>query len=160
MRTFIAFCLILLALGGLVGGGWAALTYWQPGHPGTPSHAGAVSNGQPGACTNHELVVRARAQTKTTMTFEQGDLVRGTFEANGGFGRVDVLMRVTSPLGDQLLQSARRENYDFSFPVKYRGEYDFVFDNRYSMLTSKAVALYVCIDHSGPRPQPPAATLP
>ena len=80
---------------------------------------------------------------------EEDQIVRGTFEANGGFGRVDIIMRIMTPQNLLLHGTPREENYDFFFPVTLRGEYQFVFDNRYSLFTSKSVGLYYCIDKGG-----------
>jgi hypothetical protein len=73
--------------------------------------------------------------------------MRGTFEADGGFGKVDIIMRIVDPQGNHLASSPRVANYDFVLPVKVRGEHKFVFDNRYSMFTAKAVGLFYCIDN-------------
>jgi len=130
--------------------GMLAMSYWNPASVGTPSHAGAVSQGRPDQCTNVGVNVKARSQERHAVLLQEGDFVRGTYQAEGGFGRVDIFLRVISPLGLDILASPREDNYDFTFPAKERGEYVFNFDNRYSMYTSKAVALYYCIDRGVP----------
>lgn len=147
--TIIAVVLFVLLAGGMAGG-WMAMSYFQPGTVGTPARAGALSNGRPETCTNLQFPVRPRSEVEKVLAVQPGDLVRGTFEADGGLGRVDVLMRLVSPQGEVLLLSPRASNYDFSFPAKVRGEYTVVFDNRFSLYTSKSVALYYCIDRGGP----------
>ena len=127
-------------------GAWVGINYFAPGSPGTPVHAGAVSNGRPEYCTNLNVNVRARSQADRVVTLQGGELVRGTFEVHGGWGRVDLFLRVVSPQGLEILASPRRTNYDFSFPAPIRGDYTFELDNRFSLYTSKAVALYYCID--------------
>lgn len=151
MRTFGVglFMFMLLAAG--MAGGWYAMNHWMAGSVGTPAHAGAISNGRPETCTNLNFSVKPRAETSRTVLLEQGETLRGTFEANGGFGRVDIIMRIVSPQKLELLASPRSANYDFTLTPKFRGEYVFVFDNRYSMFSSKAVGLYYCIDRTAPR---------
>jgi hypothetical protein len=131
--------------------GWLALNYYQPGTVGTPAHAGAISNGRPEECTNVNFSVRPRETEDRPVLLEEDWIVRGTFEAQGGFGRVDIFMRIVSPQGLELHASPKAENYDFVLPVKLRGQYTFVFDNRYSLYTSKSVAFYYCIDRGTPR---------
>jgi hypothetical protein len=82
---------------------------------------------------------------------QENQILRGTFEVQGGFGRVDIMMRIVTPQGLVILAVPRTQDYDFVLPAKLRGEYQFVFDNRYSMLTGKSVGLYYCIDN-GRRP--------
>jgi len=155
MKTAVLGVLVVCLLGGGAAGGWMAMNYYAPGNVGTPAHAGIVSNGRPMECTNINFAVRARATAEHIALIEAPGLVRGTFEAQGGFGRVDVLMRVVDPQGLEILASPKAENYDFSFPAHIRGDYRFVFDNRYSLYTSKSVGLYYCLDTGGaPLPDP------
>jgi hypothetical protein len=150
LRTFaLGLGLFALLAGGIVGG-WAAMNRFAVGTVGTPAHAGALSNGHPEDCTNVNFQVKPRALTVRTVALEENQILRGTFEVNGGFGKVDILLRIMTPQGLELLRAPRAENYDFTFPVKLRGEYQFVFDNRYSMFTAKAVGLYYCIDKGRP----------
>jgi hypothetical protein len=95
-----------------------------------------------------QLSVSARSTAQTTVLLKEGDVVRGTFEANGGFGNVDVMMRILSPHGAELHVSPRARNYDFVLAPRFGGLYTFVFDNRYSMVTAKAVGLFYCIPGS------------
>lgn len=151
LRTFaLGLGLFALLAGGVIGG-WVAMNRFAVGTVGTPAHAGAISNGRPEDCTNVNFQVKPRAIAVRKVTLEENQIVRGTFEANGGFGRVDIMLQVADPQGLALLSSPRAESYDFFFPVKLRGEYEFIFDNRYSMFTTKAVGLYYCID-KGRRP--------
>ncbi|MBF6600844.1 MAG: emp24/gp25L/p24 family protein [Dehalococcoidia bacterium] len=135
-----------LLVGGGLAGAWLALNEWSPASIGTPAHAGAISNGRPQDCTNVNITVKPQAEQTVTVPLAEGDDVRATFEADGGFGRVDVLLRLVTPLGQQILESPRAENYDFSFSAQVRGTYTLVLDNRYSLYTAKNVALYYCID--------------
>lgn len=147
MRTFLlGIGLFALLAGGIVGG-WLAMNRLAVGSVGAPAHAGAVSNGHPEACTNVNFQVASRDESVRTILLEEGDLMRGTFEADGGFGKVDIIMRIVDPQGNHLASSPRAANYDFVLPVKLRGEHKFVFDNRYSMFTAKAVGLFYCIDN-------------
>ena len=138
-----------LLVAGIVGG-WAAMNYFSPGTVGTPAHAGAVSNGHPEDCTNVNFAVSARSEEQRSVLLEPGEVLRGTFEVEGGFGRVDILMRIVSPQGLELLATPKETAYDFNLPAKIRGDYVFVFDNRYSLYTSKAVGLFYCIDRGRP----------
>ena len=153
MRTLLAGGFVLILLGSGLAGGWFAMNYYYPGGAGTPAHAGALTNGHPEDCTNVNFNVRPRSTETRRIALETGDLLRGTFEADGGFGRVDVFMRIISPNGDDMAASPRAAHYDFTLPAKYRGEYALLFDNRYSMFTAKSIGLYYCIDHG--RPQTP-----
>jgi emp24/gp25L/p24 family/GOLD len=153
MKTLLVggFVFLLLAFG--VGSGWVAMNYFNPGTVGTPAHAGAVSNGRPQDCTNVDFNVRPRAEARRTVSLDAHELLRGTFEADGGFGRVDVIMRVVDPQGQEIFSTLKVSNYDFSIPPQYRGDYTLVFDNRYSLYTSKSIALYYCIDTGQPTAQ-------
>ncbi len=125
--------------------GWVILSNTSPGAVGTPAHAGAVSNGKPEECTSVEIKVRARSTAETTIAVTEGQILRGTYEANGGFGSVDILARAYTPNGVQIMESKKKANFDFLISVKMSGEYKFVFDNRYSMVTPKAIGLFYCI---------------
>jgi hypothetical protein len=150
VRTFLLGLLVFALLTAGVVGGWTALNTYHPGSVGTPAHAGGISNGHPERCTNVNFVVKSRGSTTRAIPLDVGDLVRGTYEADGGFGRVDVLARLLSPQGDELAVFPRASNYDFTFSATYRGDYAIVFDNRYSMYTAKSIGLFYCIDHAGP----------
>jgi hypothetical protein len=152
MRRFGTLLAVVLVLGGALGACWIVFNEWSPGTIGTPAHAGAVSDGNPQDCTNLNLTVKARSEATRALPLQEGDYVRGTFEADGGFGRVDILLRLVTPMGDQILESPRAENYDFTFSAQVRGTYTLVLDNRYSLYTSKNVALYYCIERETPRP--------
>ena len=54
-------------------------------------------------------------------------------------------MRILSPQGGELHVSPRASNYDFVLSPRVGGEHKFVFDNRYSLVTAKAIGLYYCI---------------
>ena len=125
---------------------WWAMNHYNPGSIGTPAHAGAVSNGQPEECTNVSFNVGPRSKVERKVMLETGSLLRGTFEANGGLGRVDIFLRVKNPQNEDILSSPRASTYDFSFPARNRGEYTFIFDNRFSLFTSKGVGLFYCVD--------------
>jgi hypothetical protein len=140
---------VLLSAG--LAGGWVAMNAFYPADPGTPAHAGSVSQGRPEECTNLAVNVRPRAEATRTIVLDEGDLLRGTFEADGGLGRVDIFLRIRDPQGLDILASPRAQNYDFTFPAKIRGEYVFVLDNRYSLYTAKSVGLFYCVD-DGSRP--------
>jgi hypothetical protein len=146
LRTFLTLTLVLVLLGAGLAGGWIAMNYYAPSDAGTPAHAGIVSNGRPDECTNVNFSVPARRTETRSVLLGQGDLLRGTFEAQGGWGRVDILMRIVSPQGLEILASPKAENYDFTLPAQIRGEYEFVFDNRYSLYTSKSVGLFYCVE--------------
>ncbi len=145
MRVLMLVVLLTVGLPGAAVAGWVILNNVSPGVVGTPAHAGSVSNGKPAECTTVDLSVKARAKTQTLISLQSGQVVRGTFEVNGGFSNVDILMRVMSPNGKELLLSEKKANYDFVLSAKITGDYTFVFDNRYSMITPKAIGFYYCI---------------
>jgi hypothetical protein len=153
MRTLLTGVFVFILLAGGIAGGWVAMNYYNPGNVGTPAHAGALSNGQLQDCTNVNFSVKPRSTTRRTITLQAGNLLRGTYEADGGFGRVDIMMRVESPQGDVLLTGPRAANYDFSIPAKINGDYVVIFDNRYSLYTAKSIGLFTCID-TGRSPVP------
>ena len=146
MKTLLTGVFVFVLLGGGIAGGWVAMNYYNPGNVGTPAHAGALSNGDLSNCTNVNFSVKPRSTARRTITLKAGDLLRGTFEADGGFGRVDIIMRFESPQGDVLLVSPRTSVYDFSIPAKIAGDYVVIFDNRYSLYTAKSIGLFTCID--------------
>lgn len=146
MRTFLlGLCLFALLAGGVTGG-WLAMNRVATGSVGTPAHAGALTNGHPEDCTDVNFPVNPRATTTRTLMLDENEIVRGTFEVDGGFGKVDVMMQIIDPQGFVMSTTPRAENYDFFFPVKLRGAYQFRFDNRYSLFTAKAIGLFYCID--------------
>lgn len=151
MRTFVLGLALFVALSAGVAGGWWLLVRANPGAVGTPAHAGAVSNGRPEDCTNVNFGVGPRAEHEERLTLQENWIVRGTFGVEGGLGSVDMIMRIVSPQGLEIMASPKSGNYDFVLPVKLRGDYVFVFDNRYSLYTSKSVGFYYCIDQ-GRRP--------
>lgn len=153
MKTAIIGILLLMLLAGGIAGGWVAMNYYQPGSVGTPVNAGIISNGRPMECTNVNLTARARGAAEHTASFAQPGLVRGTFEAQGGFGRVDIFLRIRDPQGLEIMASPRKYTYEFTFPVQIKGDYVFVFDNRYSLYTSKSIGLFYCLD-TGTAPIP------
>lgn len=145
MKTAALFVFVLLLLVAGAGGGWVAMNYFNPGTVGTPVHAGSVSQGSPEECTNLNFHVKPRSTVERTINLPGEGLVRGTFEAQGGFGHVDIFLRIKDPQGSEILASPRLENYEFSFPLHIHGEYTFVFDNRFSLYTAKAVGLFYCV---------------
>ena len=154
MRTFLlGLAAFMLLVAGIIGG-WAALNWFRPGSVGTPAHAGSISNGHPELCTNVDFSVKPRATTTRRIPLDVGDLVRGTYEADGGFGNVDILARIEGPQGEQLSLMPRASNEDFTFSAKYRGDYAVVFDNRYSMYTAKSIGLFYCVDRAHPATPP------
>lgn len=149
MRGLLFILLLVLGLPGGMIGGWLILNNVDPGRVGTPAHAGVVSNGEPQDCTTVDLTVKARSSVSTKILLQENQVLRGTFGVDGGFGSVDIMLRITNPRGDELLVSARESNYDFVFPAELPGDYTFIFDNRYSMITPKAIGLYYCVPGSG-----------
>lgn len=149
MRGMFFLLLIVIGLPAGTIGGWLVLNNVDPGRVGTPAHAGVISNGRPEDCTTIDLTVKARSKAETNILLGEDQVLLGTFEADGGFGAVDMMMRVTDPRGGEVLVSPRATNYDFVFPAELPGDYTFTFDNRYSMITPKAIGLYYCIPGSG-----------
>jgi hypothetical protein len=146
LRTFLLGLLVFVLVSAAIAGAGFVLDWSNLGRVGTPAHASAISNGHPEQCTNVDFGVKRRATATRQISLQVGDLLRGTFEADGGFGRVDVLMRIVSPQGEDMASSPRESNYDFMFSAKYNGNYSLVFDNRYSLYTSKSIGLYYCIE--------------
>lgn len=149
MGKFIFIAALVLGLPALVIAGWITLASREPGAVGSPAHAGAVSNGRPQDCTTVNLAAKARGTAEHVLLLEKGTVVRGTFEANGGFGRVDIMMRIMSPNNEELLVTGRESAYDFVMSARASGGYTFIFDNRYSLITAKAIGLYYCLPNSG-----------
>ena len=150
VRSFLLGLFIFALLTGGIVGGLFAMNRYSPGNVGTPAHAGAISNGHPEQCTNVDFVAKARGEARRTIFVDENEIVRGTFQVDGGFGRVDILMRIVDPQGKEMFASPKVTNFDFTFPAKLRGDYTLVFDNGYSMYRSKAIGLYYCIDKGAP----------
>jgi hypothetical protein len=146
----LAFVVVVLVVGlpALLVAGWVTLSRVDPGKVGTPAHAGAISNGKPEDCTTVDLSVNARSTASATVSLSDRQVMRATYEANGGFGKVDILMRIISPNNEVLLESPRAANYDFVVSARAAGDYTFVFDNRYSLITPKAIGFYYCIPNN------------
>lgn len=157
MRTVVLGIFVAALLMGGICGGWVAMNHYSPGSVGTPARAGALSNGHPEDCTNLNFSVSARGQTARTVRLTKGNVLRGTFEADGGMGKVDVLMRIVSPQGLEIYAPPKTSTLDFTLPATIDGDYSFVFDNRYSMFTAKAIGLYYCIDAGRPFAPGPGA---
>lgn len=149
MRLALVVVILVVGLPAAMVGGWVTLSRVEPGKVGTPAHAGAISNGRPEDCTTVDLTVRARAETSTKVHLANGDVMRATYEANGGFGTVDILMRIVSPNNEVLLEAPKSSNYDVVVSSRADGDYTFVFDNRYSLITPKAIGFYYCIPKIG-----------
>ena len=145
MRAMVAVLLLVVLIPGSLVAGWAVIKHTPPGAVGTPAHAGVVSNGKPEECVTINLSVRERSTVEYKVLLQEDQVLRGTFEANGGFGNVDIMMRLVSPLDEELLVTPRASNYDFVFPAENPGEHTFIFDNRYSIFSPKAIGLYYCV---------------
>jgi hypothetical protein len=154
VKTVAAIVVLCAVLAGSVAAGWWGMNYYAVGEVGTPAHAGVISQGRPEECTNLNFQVRPKEYETRTVMLADGDIVRGTFEVDGGLGRVNIFLRVQTPQGQDILSSPKTDNYDFTFPARMDGEYVFFFDNRYSLFTSKAIGLYYCVERAGVRPAP------
>jgi hypothetical protein len=148
VRTFGVLAVVGSLLGAVIGAGWFMLAHASPGSIGTPSHAGVVSQGRLQDCTNVNLAVGPRSYEKYFVVLDQKQQLRAAVEAHGGFGRVDVMLRIIDPQGSEIHVSPRFTSYTVTVPAQVRGEYAFVFDNRYSIFTAKSVAFYYCVDRS------------
>jgi hypothetical protein len=145
MRGLLFVLSLVIALPGSLIVGWVVLNEVDPAAIGTPAHAGAVSNGKPEECTTVQLTVKRRGQVETVVHLEERQVLRGTYEVDGGFGRVDILMRIYGPNGEELFVAPRATNFDILMAARVRGDYRFVFDNRYSLLTPKAIGFFYCV---------------
>lgn len=145
MRRFLLLTIFVVGCVGAAIFAWRSLDGFTPGPIGTPARAGIVSNGRPDQCQTINIAVGARAQEQAVVPLLEDGVLRGTFEADGGFGNVDIMMRIVSPRGDELLVSPRASNYDFTLIPDIAGDYTFIFDNRYSLVTSKAVGFFYCL---------------
>ncbi len=145
MRLALVVVILVIGLPAALVGGWVTVSRVEPGKVGTPAHAGAISNGNLEECTTIDLSVKARSTTTATVHLANRQVMRATYEVNGGFGKVDVLMRIISPNNEVLFESPKSSNYDFVVSARADGDYSFVFDNRYSMITPKAIGFFYCI---------------
>jgi len=149
VRLALFVVILVVGLPAALVGGWVILNNTSPGSVGTPAHAGAISNGKLEECTTVDLSVKARSTTSTRVRLADHQVLRGTYEVNGGFGKVDILMRISSPNNDVLLESPKESNYDFVLSARADGDYTFTFDNRYSLITPKAIGFFYCIPAHG-----------
>ena len=99
MRTFVLGLFVFALLAGGIIGGWWAMNRFATGSAGTPVHAGAITNGHPEDCTNVSFQVKPRTLEVRRLLLDENTIVRGTFEVNGGFGSVDIILRIMTPQG-------------------------------------------------------------
>src|SRR3990172_7725818 len=147
MPLRLAFVVLLLVVGlpAALVGGWVIIAQVEPGEVGTPAHAGPISNGKPEECTTIDLSVKARSTATATVHLDNRQVMRATYEVNGGFGRVDIMMRIVSPNNEVLLEAPKASTYDFVLSAPPHRDYSFVFDNRYSLVTPKAIGFFYCV---------------
>ena len=75
MRSFLLLAALFVLLSAGLAGGWVAMNAFYPSDPGTPAHAGAISQGRPEECTNLAVNVKPRSESRRTVLLEEGDLL-------------------------------------------------------------------------------------
>jgi hypothetical protein len=86
------------------------------------------------------FTVPSLSQTVRTVNLSQGDSVSGSISVYGGSGN-DIDFHVTDPNGNTILSYARVTDTSFSFSASITGTYKMVFDNSFSLISSKSVTL-------------------
>lgn len=86
------------------------------------------------------FTVPALSQSTQTLALNQGDVVEGNITVTGGFTN-DVNFNVTDPNGKTVVSFSRVTQTPFSFQAETTGTYTLIFDNSFSLLTSRSVTL-------------------
>lgn len=84
------------------------------------------------------FTVPALSQTTQTFTLNQGDVVEGNITVTGGLTN-DINFNVTDPNGNTIVSLSRVTQSPFSFQAGTSGTYTMIFDNSFSLLTSRSV---------------------
>jgi hypothetical protein len=86
------------------------------------------------------FTVPSLSQITRTVNLSQGDSVSGSISVYGGSGN-DINFRVTDPNGNTLVSYDRITYTSFSFSASMTGTYNMIFDNSFSLISSKSVTL-------------------
>jgi hypothetical protein len=92
------------------------------------------------ACCVQTFTVPALSQSTQTFTLNQGDVVEGNITVTGGLTN-DINFNVTDPNGNTIVSFARVTQTPFSFQAQTTGTYSLIFDNSFSILTTRSVTL-------------------
>ncbi len=84
------------------------------------------------------FTVPALSQTTQPFTLNQGDVVEGNITVTGGLTN-DINFNVTDPNGNTIVTLSRVTQSPFSFQAETSGTYTLIFDNSFSLLTSRSV---------------------
>ena len=86
------------------------------------------------------FTVPALSKSTQTLTLNQGDVVEGNITVTGGLTN-DINFNVTDPNGNTIVSFARVTQTPFSFQAETTGTYTMIFDNTFSILTTRSVTL-------------------
>jgi hypothetical protein len=75
-----------------------------------------------------------------TLDLNQGDTVTGSVSVSGGSGN-DINLIIQEPDGSIVATYTQITSSSFSFTASQKGTYKLIFDNTFSLLTSKSVTL-------------------
>lgn len=108
-----------------------------------------IKSAPPPPVTQQQSFIIAPNQAKTiSVAVNVGDRLTGSFTIEGGSGN-DVNFSMKDPQGNVVLNGGRVSNtWQFDFVCGSTGSYQIVFDNRFSIISKKAVTLTTTIYHS------------
>jgi len=86
------------------------------------------------------FTVPALSQSTQTLSLNPGDVVEGSLTVTGGLTN-DINFNVTAPNGNTIVSYARVTQTSFTFQAETTGTYTLIFDNSFSLLTSRSVML-------------------
>jgi hypothetical protein len=92
------------------------------------------------ACCLQTFTVPARSTSTVTLPLNQGDAVEGNITVTGGLNN-DVNFNITDPNGETVVSYSLVTQTPFSFQAETTGDYTLIFDNTFSLLTSRSVTL-------------------
>jgi hypothetical protein len=86
------------------------------------------------------FTVPSLSQTTQILSLNAGDAVEGSITVSGGLTN-DINFNVTDPNGNTIISYSRVTQTPFIFQAQTTGTYTLIFDNSFSLLTSRSVTL-------------------
>jgi len=91
------------------------------------------------------LTVPAGVKNTRTLYLDNGDKLSGSISVSGGSGN-DINFQIQDPSGVIITSYSRTTSTSFSFNADKAGTYTMIFDNSFSLITSKRVTLSTNIE--------------
>lgn len=92
------------------------------------------------ACATQTFTVPNLTMQTVSLNLNQGDKVTGSITVSGGSGN-DVTFTIQDPNGNTVKSYSHTTSNSFEFTASESGTYKLVFDNTFSLLSSKSVTL-------------------